>query len=471
MTRTHKLSSQNIKHSIYLTAVVLILAISFLIIMGQYFSTTVFISVSAQECKIERESCNVNSDCCDNKCRLGICVETVSCPHQLCPWDCSNVDFNRDEVVDAADAAVCAASMGSGSDDPCEDSADLQCVTQQYGSCTLNTNCQTMDLSGDQLINSFDAVICMSRFCNGISDGCETNKDAVSILKWVVYNDPGSCFEPPPPPCKSLGTLCSTASECCSDRCIGNPMRCSCIPNDWSCSSSDDCCSETCSGGICVAGGCNNDGTCNRFAGENCSTCPNDCGVCCPDGLCNYGETCSTCPADCGACGGYCGDGFCNGTETCSSCPGDCGVCTPYCPDGLCNYGETCSTCSTDCGICCGDGSCNYGETCSTCSTDCGSCCGDGSCNYGETCSTCPADCGSCAPTSVGHIRIWSGSTFIKLNLISAANAISAGRGVVKVARFNGDTNSAADLVLVTASDASPVRIRTPFGTYAWREL
>ncbi|NQU99115.1 MAG: hypothetical protein HQ538_00090 [Parcubacteria group bacterium] len=59
----------------------------------------------------------------------------------------------------------------------------------------------------------------------------------------------------------------------------------------------------------------------------------------------------------------------------------------------------------------------------------------------------------------------------IKLNLISASDAISAGNGVVKVARFSGDKNSAADLVLTTDTDASPVRIMTPYGIRSWRKL
>src|SRR5262249_47057018 len=48
----------------------------------------------------------------------------------------------------------------------------------------------------------------------------------------------------------------------------------------------------------------------------------------CGDGVCNAGETCSTCQSDCGVCP-YCGDFACNGGETCGTCPGDCGACPP----------------------------------------------------------------------------------------------------------------------------------------------
>jgi hypothetical protein len=147
------------------------------------------------------------------------------------------------------------------------------------------------------------------------------------------------------------------------------------------------------------------DGTCD--GGEDCLTCPDDCGECppfCGNGTCDEGEDCSTCPGDCGECPPGCGDGQCIGNESCSSCPDDCGVCPPECGDGQCNGEETCSTCPGDCGQCppgCGDGQCIGNESCSSCPDDCGVCppeCGDGQCNGEETCSTCPGDCGQCPP-------------------------------------------------------------------------
>jgi hypothetical protein len=97
----------------------------------------------------------------------------------------------------------------------------------------------------------------------------------------------------------------------------------------------------------------------------------------CGNGACELGEDCSSCPGDCGVCS-VCGDGVCNGGETCDSCPGDCGACTTsYCGDGTCDAGEDCNSCASDCGTCasyCGDGSCDSGEDCNSCSADCGSC-------------------------------------------------------------------------------------------------
>jgi len=140
------------------------------------------------------------------------------------------------------------------------------------------------------------------------------------------------------------------------------------------------------------------DGACS--GGENCQTCPADCGSCCGNLSCDLalGETCSTCPADCGACP-VCGDKACSGGENCATCPGDCGKC-PVCGDKACNGIETCQTCPADCGNCCGNGKCDtvYGETCSSCTQDCGACpvCGDKACNGTETCKSCPSDCGNC---------------------------------------------------------------------------
>lgn len=146
--------------------------------------------------------------------------------------------------------------------------------------------------------------------------------------------------------------------------------------------------------------GCGN-GKCG--GSEDCSTCPEDCGVCppvCGNAACEAGESCSTCEMDCGVCSS-CGDGTCDPDEDCSTCSSDCGTCATCNSDGICDASEDCDSCSTDCGACptCGDAICsNPIETCSTCSADCGSCgsCGDGTCGLEESCRNCPGDCGTC---------------------------------------------------------------------------
>jgi len=157
-----------------------------------------------------------------------------------------------------------------------------------------------------------------------------------------------------------------------------------------------------------VCTGCGN-GMCEQ--GEDCATCPADCGVCtrcgdgrcdgtvclggseagkpcidngeCPGSSCNIGETCSNCQADCGECN-PCGNGHCDWGETISTCPADC-----YCGDGLCEPGEDGSSCPKDCY--CGNSTCDAGETAAACPNDCR--CGDHICDASETATSCPQDC------------------------------------------------------------------------------
>ena len=95
------------------------------------------------------------------------------------------------------------------------------------------------------------------------------------------------------------------------------------------------------------------DGTCDSNAQETDLNCAADCATAqCGDSVCSGGEDCTSCPGDCGACPS-CGDATCDPGEDCSSCPGDCGAC-PYCGDGTCDSGEgeDCNTCESDCGTC-----------------------------------------------------------------------------------------------------------------------
>ena len=184
----------------------------------------------------------------------------------------------------------------------------------------------------------------------------------------------------------------------------------------------------------CGEGGCFcGDGGCTEVL-ETCCNCPEDCGSCCGNGVCDCGENQCTCKDDCGdPCGGnLCGDDGCGGS--CGSCPEgqtcQAGQCKAVCGDGKCAEAgvETCCNCPADCGSCCGNGGCDCGENKCTCTEDCGepcagkqcgddgcgatcgtcpagkSCqagqcevtCGDWQCALSETCSGCPADCGAC---------------------------------------------------------------------------
>jgi surface antigen len=122
----------------------------------------------------------------------------------------------------------------------------------------------------------------------------------------------------------------------------------------------------------------------------------------CGNGNCDNGENCGSCPQDCGSC---CGNGKCDNGENCGSCEKDCGKC-PYCGDGKCSNGENCGSCSEDCGNCCGNGNCDNGENCSSCEQDCGKCCGNGKCDFGEDCASCEKDCGICNDPPEGELEV-----------------------------------------------------------------
>lgn len=106
------------------------------------------------------------------------------------------------------------------------------------------------------------------------------------------------------------------------------------------CESEDDCCSNSAlddteegvdCGGSCTRECqenelvCNNDGSCDRFAGESESNCPEDCKQLAKECVVNdkceddLGESAENCPDDC-----RCGDSICDDSESESSCLGDC---------------------------------------------------------------------------------------------------------------------------------------------------
>ncbi len=75
-------------------------------------------------------------------------------------------------------------------------------------------------------------------------------------------------------------------------------------------------------------------------------------------------------------------------------------------------------------------------------------------------------------PPVVGYLKIQGPGTMgiIRLRLISFTDALSALKGIIKVSKTTGDTNTAADLVETTNLNASPVRVMTPYGIKAWRK-
>jgi spore coat protein A len=125
---------------------------------------------------------------------------------------------------------------------------------------------------------------------------------------------------------------------------------------------------------------CDNDGSCE--AGEDCASCPGDCGqtsgALCGNGLCEAGdgENCVTCAQDCaGKQTGASDKQFCCGFDdnqvtnpiACGTDPGD-NRCIDTGDELFCRVSERVAAC-------CGDALCEGGETAASCALDCDTTC------------------------------------------------------------------------------------------------
>jgi len=190
-------------------------------------------------------------------------------------------------------------------------------------------------------------------------------------------------------------------------------------------------------------------------------------------GQCNEGGCSGACTLnkDCGY-GCYCHNYSCEQITGCfpdgAQCHSNADCCTNYCDSlGLCACKEPglfCANNSECCNNICYNNYCCYPDCSCAANTCIGSTCSDG---CGGTCAG-TKDCAA-PPPAIGYVNIKHPLGILKLRLISFANALSALKGIIKVARFAGDTNAAADLVEPTDPNASPVRVMTPYGIKAWR--
>jgi len=343
------------------------------------------------------ESCGAGCAYCAD----GVCEGGETCA--TCPQDCGACPYCGDgECAGDENTASCPVDCGVSRepccvehDGPgCEDAAVQACVCgdDYYWRC-----CSTVWDEWD-LICVYRATQYCGLACPACGDGtCDPDEGetrATCPADCGLYT-PHCCAESSTPGC----SVPSIANCVCNQEfpgVVGLPRYCCSL--HW-------------------------DDNCVEKASTLCGRCQLPCG----DQVCGAGETCSSCPEDCGLCP-WCGDDVCNGAETCVSCRGDCGDCAGDCcaahggegcdhrPTAacVCALDPTCCTegwdaacvelAETACGFfcpVCGDGTCDDlagGEDCALCPEDCGDCdfCGDGACNGGENCGTCPDDCLDC---------------------------------------------------------------------------
>lgn len=399
--------------------------------------------------------CKSDSFCCEAYWD-DLCVSEVSqfgCGSCGCVPNCVSADGIFKECGDDGCGGLCGICPAGTICDAlghCISSCIPNCTNKQCGpngcggtcgTCPVGKTCNAAGQCIATCVPSCTGKECGSNGCGGTCGTCPTGK---------VCNAAGLCIPTCMPSCTGkqcgpdgcggtcgacdLGLTCNSAGQCvCVPNCTGKQCgsdgcggTCGTCGAFQTCSTSGKCVYVTplCGDHNCMAllgencdscpqdcGQCCGNGQCEAGYLETCQNCSTDCGQCCGNGLCQsqYGESCTSCPTDCGVCPVVCGDNSCDasGGEDCATCPKDCGVCPIVCGDGMCDYpDETCDSCPDDCGVCpvvCGDGECDAegGEDCVVCPEDCGDCpafCGDGQCDsQTETCVSCAADCGSCS--------------------------------------------------------------------------
>ena len=359
------------------------------------------------------------SDGLGGDCGDGICGEGENC--STCLADCGC------EAGLTCTEGQCLASECKAGETKCEGQQVMACGAD--GQWIATAACPEDKVCYEA---SCCAPVCTDKECG--ADGCG---GACGECAQELMCIDGACLE------------CATTQDCggalvCDDGACVMPGACGdgqCAGDETECSCANDCgvCGGCCDGDACQAG--TSDDACGT-GGEACEICA-DAQQCkdaqcqadpfCGDDECGDGEDCASCPDDCGECGD-CGNGDCGDDENCGMCPADCGSCegdccvangSPGCEDPeitlcACELDDYCcdvdwdglcaGAAGTDCGAdCkegeCGDDTCDANESCESCPEDCGECpeCGDGVCDDGEDCDACPDDCpcaGDCCAAS-----------------------------------------------------------------------
>jgi len=384
------------------------------------------------ECQPElgEDSCSCPDDCPDDPATCSPCQCGGSGGACDCGPDCVLTDTCCDDACD-----LCGSCPAVCGDDSCDPGEDCQVCPEDCGVCCGDGACSALhgeDSCACPVDCPDDPNSCSTCECGGSGGDCWC--DPTCFLTGACCGNACAACGACPPECgdgecdadagEGCGDCPEDCGECCGDdQCdaAAGETPCTC-PAD--CPNAADAC-EACecwnSGGDCsCAADCVLTGDCCANACDLCGVCPEVCG----NGACGLGEDCDSCPLDCGLC---CGNDLCEpllGEDSCS-CPDDCPDAPDACSPCQCGgsgggcscaadcfvTGDCCADACASCGACapdCGDGACNGDEDCQACPADCGDCCGDGKCeaDKGEDSCACPLDCpdlpGSCSPCQCG---------------------------------------------------------------------
>jgi len=340
-----------------------------------------------------------SADNCNVSCTFTTIAQCVS-GDGCCPSGCNN-NIDSD----------CSASCGNGSieaGETCDPPGTCPTSCDDNNECTIDnrtgqaSQCNVV-CSSTTIVSCADGDGCCPLGCNANNDDdCSVTCGNGTIEAGETCDPPGSCPTAADcftgDPCRP-GFLTGSATQCNAACAVGEIRECK---------DEDECCPLFCIGrdSDCETSACG-DGFCDKDAGENEETCPEDCGFC-GDGFCAPDEE-FTCEKDCEIIiEPECGNRVCEpgeGPDGPFECPEDCDQAKPECGNEVCEDGEQPGgqfECPKDCAPECGNGRCEPGERPGgpfECRRDCEQVkpeCGNRRCEPGEERGgefECPRDC------------------------------------------------------------------------------
>ena len=371
--------------------------------------------------------------CCDGTGRLLYCdggvLFCIDCAMQnpFCGWQADAGFYNCATDGTPEPTGTFPKECGPACDPPCQPGFSCQeglcveCTPDCTGKACGSDGC------GGSCGTCAPGELCAAGQCQANNKGCEPSNTpgcgGCSCEACVCAMDPFCCQT-------AWDDLCVDECETQCGGCGGSPTcgngmcdanlgeNCSTCPQDCTCAPG-----QQCQNGICTGGG--GDAGCQESGTPGCGGCQCEACVCAMDPYCcqtAWDSICvDECQNQCGGCGGgnpTCGNGMCDANmgEDCNSCPPDCG-CLPgqMCQNGVCMGGggndgcevsdtPWCGGCACEACVCEMDPYCcevAWDSLCvDECEIQCGGCgsgefCGDAVCQAAnaENCETCPLDC------------------------------------------------------------------------------